>query len=98
MVGGEVSSLAADVMPGQAGIYYGSGTTESTFFFPSATVAAWDNFIATVTATGAGSASQSTGTSTSSRGSSNSGLRIGRDLDVVVVVTLPILAIIFHFL
>lgn len=37
-------------MTGQAGIYYGSATTESTYFFPSATVEAWNAYIATATA------------------------------------------------
>jgi carboxypeptidase D len=36
-------------MTGQAGIYYGSGTTASTYFFPTATVEAWDAYVATAT-------------------------------------------------
>ncbi|KII85865.1 hypothetical protein PLICRDRAFT_44287 [Plicaturopsis crispa FD-325 SS-3] len=51
VVGGENSSLAGDFLPGQAGIFVGSGTTQSTYFFPSATVAAWEQFIHTATAT-----------------------------------------------
>ncbi|KAH0836523.1 Alpha/Beta hydrolase protein [Lanmaoa asiatica] len=49
VIGGEVSSLGNEVMTGQAGIYYGSATTESTYFFPTATVEAWDTFVATAT-------------------------------------------------
>ncbi|KAI0773289.1 alpha/beta-hydrolase [Trametes elegans] len=50
VVGGEASALAADVLPGQLGIYVGSATTASTFTYPSATIAAWDSYIATATA------------------------------------------------
>ena len=50
VVGGEVSSLGNEIMTGQAGIYYGQATTESTYFFPSATVEAWDNYMASTTA------------------------------------------------
>ncbi|KIJ20687.1 hypothetical protein PAXINDRAFT_6480 [Paxillus involutus ATCC 200175] len=49
VVGGEVSSLGNEIMTGQAGIYYGSGTTASTYFFPTATVEAWDAYVATAT-------------------------------------------------
>ncbi|KAF9244678.1 alpha beta-hydrolase [Melanogaster broomeanus] len=49
VVGGEVSSLGNEIMSGQAGIYYGSGTTASTYFFPTATVEAWDAYVATAT-------------------------------------------------
>lgn len=51
VVGGEVSTLAGEIMTGQAGIYYGSATTASTYFFPSATVEAWDAYVATAIAT-----------------------------------------------
>jgi len=51
VVGGENSTLAENILPGQAEIYYGSGTTQSTYTFPSATVAAWNSFIRTETAT-----------------------------------------------
>ncbi len=54
VVGGESSSLAVDVFPGQSGIYMGSGTTQSTYTFPAATVAAWQSFMATETATPSG--------------------------------------------
>ncbi|KAL4065995.1 Alpha/Beta hydrolase protein [Scleroderma citrinum] len=49
VVGGEVSSLGGEVLTGQAGIYYGSATTASTYFFPTATVEAWDAYVATAT-------------------------------------------------
>ena len=46
--GGENSTLADTVLPGQDEIYVGSGTTQSTFVYPSATIAAWNSFFATV--------------------------------------------------
>jgi carboxypeptidase D len=49
VIGGEVSSLANEIMIGQAGIYYGSATTESTYYFPTATVEAWNAFFSTST-------------------------------------------------
>ncbi|KAG0699895.1 alpha beta-hydrolase [Suillus ampliporus] len=49
VMGGEVSSLANEIMTGQAAIYYGSATTESTYYFPTATVEAWNAYIATAT-------------------------------------------------
>ncbi|OAX41086.1 alpha/beta-hydrolase [Rhizopogon vinicolor AM-OR11-026] len=51
VVGGEVSSLADEIMTGQAAIYYGSATTESTYYFPTATVEAWNAYIPTATST-----------------------------------------------
>lgn len=51
VIGGEVSSLANEIMTGQAAIYYGSATTESTYYFPTATVEAWNTYIATATTT-----------------------------------------------
>ncbi|PCH36382.1 alpha/beta-hydrolase [Wolfiporia cocos MD-104 SS10] len=51
VVGGEVSTLAQDVLPGQSGIFIGSGATQSTYTFPSATIAAWQSYIVTATAT-----------------------------------------------
>lgn len=66
VVGGENATLAQPILSGQAGIYVGSGTTQSTYTYPSATIAAWDSFIATSapTAPGAGSGT-SNGTSSS---------------------------------
>ena len=51
MVGGEDRELESGIIPGIEEIYYGPGTTISTFVYPSATIAAWDKFIATATAT-----------------------------------------------
>ncbi|KAH0834740.1 Alpha/Beta hydrolase protein [Lanmaoa asiatica] len=51
VIGGEVSSLGNEIMTDQAAIYYGHATTASSYFFPSATVEAWDAYIATATAT-----------------------------------------------
>jgi carboxypeptidase D len=47
VVGGERSALAGNFLPGGAEIYYGSAATQSTYVYPTATVAAWDSFIAT---------------------------------------------------
>jgi carboxypeptidase D len=51
VVGGEDPSLGNEILRGQAGIYYGQATTASTYFFPSATVKAWDSYMATGSAT-----------------------------------------------
>ncbi|KAI0634125.1 alpha/beta-hydrolase [Trametes polyzona] len=51
IVGGEEAALAGDYLPGGNKIFYGSGTTASTSTVPSATIAAWDAFLATATAT-----------------------------------------------
>lgn len=47
IVGGESSALVGDYLRAGPEIYYGAGTTESTYIAPTATVVAWDNFIAT---------------------------------------------------
>ena len=47
VVGGEDPSLEGDVLPGNSALYVGSGATQSTYVFPSATIAAWDAFIQT---------------------------------------------------
>ena len=49
VVGGAVSSLAVGVLPGQSGIFIGSGATQSTYTFPAATIAAWESYIVTAT-------------------------------------------------
>lgn len=50
VIGGEVASLAAPVLLGQLGIFTGSGVVEATYTYPSRTIAAWDKFMAKVTA------------------------------------------------
>lgn len=48
VVGGENTSIFVNnLLPGQSGIALGSGTTQSTFFYPSATLAAWASFTQT---------------------------------------------------
>jgi len=42
-------SSSGEIMTGQAGIYYGEATTASSYFFPSATVEAWNAYLATAT-------------------------------------------------
>ncbi|KAF8530534.1 Alpha/Beta hydrolase protein [Hysterangium stoloniferum] len=52
VVGGENSTFTSGVLPGEHNpIFYGSGTTQFSTFWPSATIAAWDSFIAKATAT-----------------------------------------------
>ncbi|EIW79100.1 alpha beta-hydrolase [Coniophora puteana RWD-64-598 SS2] len=49
VVGGQDTTLG-EIMTGQADIYYGSATTESSYAYGSATVAAWNAYVATATA------------------------------------------------
>ncbi|KAF8524852.1 alpha/beta-hydrolase [Hysterangium stoloniferum] len=52
VVGGEGSPLVNDILPAEHDpIFTGSGTTLGSTLWPSATIAAWDSFIATATAT-----------------------------------------------
>ncbi len=51
VIGGEDPQLANTVLTGQSGIYYGSGTTQYTYTYPTATIAAWETFIAFATDT-----------------------------------------------
>jgi carboxypeptidase D len=74
VIGGENSTLAGTVLPGQLGIYVGTGTTQSTFTYPSATIAAWNSFIATVTSQSAAATSSSTGTGTDGGQQTSAGL------------------------
>ncbi|EIW53480.1 alpha/beta-hydrolase [Trametes versicolor FP-101664 SS1] len=71
VVGGEDATLAGEYLPGGAEIFYGSGTTAGTSAVPSATIAAWESFLATATATtvasvGASATSSSVGSTTPS--------------------------------
>ena len=51
IVGGEDREFESGIIPGIEEIYYGPGTTVSTFVYPSATIASWSRFIAIATAT-----------------------------------------------
>ena len=52
VIGGENSSLTGDFLSGEHNpIFYGSGTTQFSTVWPSATIAAWDSFLATATKT-----------------------------------------------
>ena len=53
VVGGEDPGLAREHLAGGGKVFYGSAKTEGTWMWPSATVAAWDKFIATAGATDA---------------------------------------------
>ena len=50
VIGGEDPKFEG-IISGQAGIYGGHGTTEFTYTYPSATIAAWESFIATAALT-----------------------------------------------
>jgi len=51
VIGGEDPSLGSGVLAGDRDpIFYGSGATQFSTVWPSATIAAWESFIATVTA------------------------------------------------
>ncbi|KAF8576822.1 alpha/beta-hydrolase [Ramaria rubella] len=51
VIGGESHPLVNDILPGETNpIFTGSGTTLGSTIWPSATIAAWDSFIATATA------------------------------------------------
>ena len=68
VVGGEDSSiLKGNVIPGQSGILYGSGTATSLYIAPSETIAAWESFFSTLVAA---SNNSQTNTKTSSATSS----------------------------
>ena len=79
-VGGEDPALAVDALRGQDGIYLGSISTTSTFVYPSATIAAWNSFIATAVPTptdtsggGAANGSASGGGASQTQGSGGGG-------------------------
>jgi len=82
VVGGEVTSLGNEIMTGQAAIYYGQATTASSYFFPSATVEAWNAYFATVTTTATSRAGSfmSTGFMTSKRYILGSALAIAHEM------------------
>ncbi|KAJ7576927.1 alpha/beta-hydrolase, partial [Mycena floridula] len=69
IVGGEDPKLAGDFLPGTDVIFYGSGSTVSSTVYPSATIAAWNSFIATAILT----ANSSTSTGTNAQNSSSAG-------------------------
>ncbi|KAJ6607825.1 alpha beta-hydrolase [Mycena sp. CBHHK59/15] len=86
VVGGEDSALAGDVMPGGTVIYYGDGdsaTTSLSTVVPSATLASWEQFIATATAT-APSGASGTGSATNKP---NGSVNLASSLFSVYVVT-----------
>lgn len=82
VVGGENATLADTVLPGQDEIYVGSGTTQSTFVYPSATIAAWNSFFATARGNATWSA---IAIATSVQGSS-----AGRKMGSMMVGLLPV--------
>jgi carboxypeptidase D len=52
VIGGENPTLKQDAIPGQAAITYGSGTTEGSTVWPSATVAAFESYVGQIQVTG----------------------------------------------
>ena len=51
VIGGEDPDFDSGIIPGIGEIFYGSGTTMSSFAYPIATIASWSKFIATATST-----------------------------------------------
>ncbi|THH29780.1 hypothetical protein EUX98_g4414 [Antrodiella citrinella] len=99
VVGGESTTLFANgILAGQDGIFAGSGTTQSTYTYPSATIAAWASFTATSIptspVTGGGGGAQGSGTSQQpSSASSSIGFLGTAVLAVVTVVVLNWVAV-----
>ena len=61
VVGGEDPSLlVGGILPGESAILFGSGTATSVFVAPSATIASWDAFFASVQSAGAAAAASGT--------------------------------------
>ena len=52
VIGGQDEALAASALPGQTAIFTGFAETQGSYVYPTATIAAWESFIATATATG----------------------------------------------
>ncbi|KAI9056434.1 alpha/beta-hydrolase [Trametes sanguinea] len=71
VVGGENSTLAGDYLPGGNEIFYGSAKTQGTSTVPSATIAAWNSFLATATATVVANATTSSDLTTGSTSGSS---------------------------
>ena len=86
VVGGENANLAGEYLAGGNEIFYGSAKTEGIYTAPSATIAAWENFIATATAT-----VLSPQTSSPTNGAT------GNDSDQVVLLTAILGMVIFMF-
>ena len=92
ILGGETTTIFANgVLPGQDGIFVGTGTTQSTYTYPSATIAAWESFAATAIPT-----TPSTGGIAGSNGNSQESAARGTSrwfgLEVVLgVATLAVL-------
>ncbi|CDO75095.1 hypothetical protein BN946_scf185010.g20 [Trametes cinnabarina] len=72
VVGGENSTLAGDYFPGGNEIFYGSAATQGTSTVPSATIAAWNSFLATATAAAGSGAGTSEGSTTTGSATSTS--------------------------
>ncbi|KAI5119135.1 hypothetical protein M0805_005741 [Coniferiporia weirii] len=71
VVGGEDPSLlVGDILPGEWAVLFGSGTATSELLYPSATIAAWETFFASVQSASAGT---SAGAATPSGGSDSGG-------------------------
>ena len=76
VVGGENATLAQGYLAGGNEIFYGSAKTEGTWTVPSATLSAWQKFIATATLEApsiAGAAGPSKKPSSSSNGATENG-------------------------
>ncbi|TFK31891.1 alpha/beta-hydrolase [Crucibulum laeve] len=91
VVGGEGSSLAEDILRGSDEIFYGKEGDTSSFTFPSATIQAWDSFIATATV--ASNASNPATSSNSTGGNASSANSATRTFGTVVSGLLVVLTI-----
>ncbi|KAF7799721.1 hypothetical protein EIP86_010963 [Pleurotus ostreatoroseus] len=88
VVGGENPSLQQLVIPGQAGIAYGSMTTEGLTTWPTATVAAFESYVGIESITGTDNI-QPTTTSSSTSGSSSGKTSAGlssKHIDMTIVI------------
>lgn len=99
VVGGEVSSLAGDFLPGASGIFEGSISTTATLVYPAATVSAWDAFVASLAAGDAAAASSAAAANTkTSAASTITGASLG---SITLSVTIAVLAgastILYHY-
>ena len=93
VVGGENPSLQQLVIPGQAGIAYGSMTTEGLTTWPTATVAAFESYVGIESITGTDNIQPTTtnsSTSGSSSGNTSAGLSSKHINTTIVIISLLI--------
>ncbi|PIL29080.1 hypothetical protein GSI_09128 [Ganoderma sinense ZZ0214-1] len=84
--GAENATLAKEYLAGGNAIFYGSAATDGTYVVPSATVAAWDQFIATATQVAASITSLTAPSNTGTPSSGKNGAAANGLSDLVVVL------------